>query len=90
MLKKQLSYSRMHWAIENNLHRVLDVVFKEDNSPVYKQNAAENTSTIRKIVFNLVRNYKNITGDKSSIPTIRMAAGWDDQTALAIITKLVR
>ena len=55
--KKGLTYSRGHWAIENQLHYVLDVTFKEDNCQVY--NAAENMSIIRKITFNLINKYRN-------------------------------
>lgn len=44
-------YIRAHWAIENNLHWILDVVFNEDQSQTRNKIAAENFSTIRKIVM---------------------------------------
>lgn len=48
-------YVRNHWAIENNLHWVLDVIFDEDHSTAKKNSAIENISTIRKIAFNLTK-----------------------------------
>ncbi len=44
-----------HWAIENSLHWVLDVGFREDDSRLRDRNAAANLSVIRKIVINLVK-----------------------------------
>lgn len=40
---------RYHWQIENNLHWVLDVVFREDNSRIRNENVAQNMSWIRKM-----------------------------------------
>lgn len=51
---------RKHWAIENNLHWVLDVTFREDYSRKRKGNAAENFNTILKTVLTL------LTKDKST------------------------
>jgi predicted transposase YbfD/YdcC len=50
------SWTRSHWAIENNLHWTLDVVFGEDQSRKRKGNAAQNFNTIRKIVMALLVN----------------------------------
>jgi len=81
--KKGLINSRGHWSIENQVHYVLDVTFKEDNCRVH--NAAENMSIIRKIIFNLIKKYKLDTNNKSSIPTIRKKAGWLNSTAAAVL-----
>lgn len=59
---------RGHWAIENSLHYVKDVTFKEDNSKIKAGNSAENFSTIRNIVINIFRNQ----GEKSMISAIRL------------------
>ena len=40
---------RSHWMIENNLHGVLDVVFKEDDSRIRDEIAAQNMSWVRKM-----------------------------------------
>ncbi|MBK7939714.1 MAG: ISAs1 family transposase [Lewinellaceae bacterium] len=46
---------RSHWNIENQLHWSLDVQFGEDDSRKRIRNAAQNFSTIRKIVLNLLK-----------------------------------
>jgi len=66
---------RSHWGIENNLHWVLDVVFKEDLSQVRTGFADENFSTIRKIAFNLLKTNKY----KASLKRKRMKAGWNNK-----------
>jgi predicted transposase YbfD/YdcC len=63
---------RAHWAIENSLHWVLDVVFKEDLSRLRKGHGAENMAIVRHFAINLVRTAK----DRKSIKTRRKAAGW--------------
>ena len=47
---------RLHWGIENSLHYVKDVTFKEDASKIKKGNAPENNSIIRNIVINIFRS----------------------------------
>lgn len=42
---------RNHWAVENNLHWVLDVQFKEDHSRKRKDNAAENFAIVRRFAL---------------------------------------
>lgn len=46
---------RGHWSIENNLHWVLDICFKEDLSRIRKNNGLENMALIRKIAYNLIK-----------------------------------
>jgi predicted transposase YbfD/YdcC len=46
---------RLHWGIENSLHYVKDVTFKEDASKIKKGNSAENLSLIRNIAINIFR-----------------------------------
>ena len=47
---------RLHWAIENSLHYVKDVTFKEDASRIISNNAPENNSIIRNISINIFRD----------------------------------
>jgi predicted transposase YbfD/YdcC len=63
---------RGHWRIENSLHWVLDVVFKEDLSRLRKGYGAENMAIVRHFAINLVRT----ANDHRSIKTRRKAAGW--------------
>ena len=46
---------RSHWAIENNLHCCLDVVFKEGECPILDKNTAENVAIIRRIIYNRIK-----------------------------------
>ena len=49
---------RKHWGIENRLHWVLDVTFKEDDSRVRRDNASENLAVVRHVAINALRNDK--------------------------------
>ncbi|NRA86231.1 MAG: ISAs1 family transposase [Rhizobiales bacterium] len=66
---------RNHWAIENSLHWVLDVGFREDDCRVRDRNAAANLSVLRKIAINLVKSDKS---QKGSIKGRRKAAAWNN------------
>ncbi|RJP35245.1 MAG: ISAs1 family transposase [Candidatus Omnitrophota bacterium] len=53
---EQLAYAiRSHWGIENSVHWILDVAFREDDSRIRKGNAAENFSILRRLVLNLIK-----------------------------------
>lgn len=49
-------YLRGHWAIENQLHWMLDVVFREDSSTVRMNHAPENLNILRKTALSLLRS----------------------------------
>ena len=72
---------RGHWAIENSLHWVLDVTYKEDLSRLRKGHGAHNMAIVRHFSFNLVRAMK----DKKSIKLRRKAAGWSPDYLAAIL-----
>jgi len=67
--------ARSHWGVENKLHWILDVTFKEDYSRIRKLNGAENFSIVRRIALNLL---KKETSVKIGINSKRMKAGWDN------------
>ena len=46
---------RSHWSIENGLHYVKDVTFKEDASKIRTGNSPENMSLFRNIAINIFR-----------------------------------
>jgi predicted transposase YbfD/YdcC len=46
---------RGHWGIENSLHWVLDIAFREDESRIRKDHAPANFATIRHMALNLLR-----------------------------------
>ena len=64
---------RGHWGIENRLHWVLDVVFREDRSRLRRGHGAQNLAIVRHLALNLVRLGKG----KRSIQTMRKVAGWN-------------
>ena len=64
---------RGHWAIENELHWTLDVVFKDDQSRLRKGHGAKNMAIVRHFAINLARN----ASDKRSVKSRRKVAGWD-------------
>jgi predicted transposase YbfD/YdcC len=66
---------RKHWGIENSLHWVLDIAFREDECRKRKDNAAENFAIIRHIVLNVLKNNKS--KKRISIKGKRLKAGWD-------------
>ncbi len=76
---------RKHWHIENKLHWVLDVLFKEDFCRVRTGNGAENLTTIRKIALN---TFKMEQTEPCSLKIKRKRAAWDDNYALMIISKM--
>jgi predicted transposase YbfD/YdcC len=73
--REMLSAIRGHWGIENGLHWILDVTFREDDCRVRKDHAAENFAVLRHIAVNLLNRARN---GKDSIKTMRLRAGWDE------------
>ena len=65
---------RGHWGIENKLHWVLDVSFREDDCRVRMGNAAQNLASVRHISLNLLRQEPSV---KVGIKNKRLRAGWD-------------
>jgi predicted transposase YbfD/YdcC len=51
-----LAAKRAHWGIENGLHWVLDMDFREDESRMRTGNVTENMAAIRRIALNLLRS----------------------------------
>jgi predicted transposase YbfD/YdcC len=73
---------RNHWRIENGLHWVLDVGFREDASRVRERDAARNLALLRRIALNLARADTSL---KASLKGKRKYAGWDDTFMAALI-----
>ena len=63
---------RRHWSIENELHWVLDMSFREDESRYRKGNGAQNLAVIRKLALNLLRLDTSLKG---SLKVKRMRVG---------------
>lgn len=53
---------RAHWSIENTLHWVLDMAFREDESRARKDNSAENFNVLRQMAYNILKLDKSTKG----------------------------
>ena len=73
---------RTHWAVENALHWVLDVTFREDDSRVRDRTAARNLALLRKIALNIVSRDK---ASKASVRARRKKAAWNDSHMLQLL-----
>lgn len=73
---------RNHWAIENSLHWVMDMVFRDDECRVRTEHAPANFTTIKHIALNLLRR----PATKLSLRARRKAASWDDEFLASLIT----
>ena len=65
---------RDHWGIENGLHWVMDMVFRDDECRIRKGNAPANFTTIKHAASNMLRSVKG----KHSLRSKRHIAAWDD------------
>jgi predicted transposase YbfD/YdcC len=73
---------RAHWGVENGLHWVLDVAFREDECRVRTGYAAENFGIVRQIALNLLKQEKSA---KVGIATKRLMAGWEEDYLVKVL-----
>lgn len=73
---------RKHWGIENQAHWILDIGFREDEQNADAGNIAENTSLMRRLALNLLKQEKSA---KCGIEIKRQMAGWDNDYLLKVI-----
>lgn len=73
---------RGHWGIENRLHWVLDIAFREDESRVRVGDGAQNLALLRRIALNLLRREPTA---RVGIKARRLMAGWDDAYLLKVL-----
>jgi predicted transposase YbfD/YdcC len=72
---------RGHWMIENGLHWVLDMIFRDDECRVRTDNAPANFAIIKHIAYNLMRR----ASTKDSMRLRRKVAAWDDEFLASLI-----
>lgn len=72
---------RAHWAIENSLHWVMDMIFRDDECRVRTDHAPANFATIKHMAHNLIRRAPG----KDSLRLRRKVAAWDDDFLASII-----
>ena len=74
---------RSHWAVENSLHWVMDMVFRDDECQVRTEHAPANFTTIKHMAHNLLRT----ANSKDSLRLRRKVAAWDDDFLAALIKR---
>jgi predicted transposase YbfD/YdcC len=82
-----LNATRQHWSIENSLHWVLDVAFREDDSRIRKGHGAENFAILRPMALNLLKQERTT---RIGMRNKRLKAGWDDAYLEKILAGMKR
>lgn len=72
---------RDHWAVENSLHWVMDMTFRDDECRIRTENAPANFTTIKHMALNLLRRAPG----KDSLRLRRKVAAWDDNFLASLI-----
>jgi predicted transposase YbfD/YdcC len=72
---------RSHWAVENSLHWVMDMIFRDDECRIRTAHAPANFTTLRHIALNLIRKAPG----KDSLRLKRKVAAWDDDFLASLI-----
>ena len=76
---------RKHWAVENNLHWVLDVQFNEDKSRKRKDNAAENFAIVRRFALTGITKTPL---KRYGVNNRRLIASWNDEYLSKVLKNL--
>lgn len=72
---------RSHWAVENNLHWVMDMIFRDDECRVRTNHAPANFTTIKHMAHNLMQKAPG----KDSMRLRRKTASWDDDYLASLV-----
>jgi len=72
---------RSHWAVENSLHWVMDMIFRDDECRIRTDHAPANFTTLKHMAHNLIRKAPG----KDSLRLKRKVAAWDDNFLASLI-----
>jgi predicted transposase YbfD/YdcC len=73
---------RSHWGVENKVHWIMDVSFREDQSRAREGYAAQNLAMLRRLALNLLKREKT---KKRGIRGKMLNAGWDHPYLLKLL-----
>jgi predicted transposase YbfD/YdcC len=76
---------RAHWGIENSVHWVLDMAFRQDENRARLGHAARNLATLHHLALNLLRAE---TTSRVGLQAKRRKAGWDARYLLKVLQVL--
>jgi predicted transposase YbfD/YdcC len=76
--------ARGHWGLENQLHWILDVAFREDQARSTQGYSGENLAVIRHLALNLLTQEKSAKGGTRAK---RLKAGWDDHYLMKVLSQ---
>ncbi|MEO1609980.1 MAG: ISAs1 family transposase [Pseudomonadota bacterium] len=79
--KRAAEAVRGHWSIENSHHWIMDMVFRDDECRIRKDNAPANFATIKHIASNLLR----AAPGKESMRVKRRMAAWDEDFLASVL-----
>jgi predicted transposase YbfD/YdcC len=80
-VKRFANAVRNHWTIENSLHWVLDMTFREDESRLHKGHGQENMALLRRLVLSLLRR----DNSPGSLRIKRKRAAWNPEALLNLV-----
>jgi predicted transposase YbfD/YdcC len=73
---------RGHWHIENSLHWILDIAFREDESRIRNHHAPQNMAILRHLALNLLKQELSVN---VGIAAKRKMAGWNNDYLLKVL-----
>jgi predicted transposase YbfD/YdcC len=76
---------RSHWGVENGLHWVLDMAFREDECRVRSGHAAQNFALLRHTALNLLHHERTL---RCGVKAKRLRAGWDHAYLLKVVASI--
>jgi predicted transposase YbfD/YdcC len=81
-----LQASRAHWGVENGLHWVLDIAFREDDARLRRGYGDQNLAVLRQLALNLLRQDTSI---RLGVKGKRLKAGWDETYLLRLLASTI-